>query len=117
MAFDIFQVELDLFVEGYVGAAADLPDAGQAGRDAESAAVGQRVLRDLRDPGWARTDQRHVAFEHAQQLGQFIAIKPVIADLTIKSLAARGMKAWIAGSIHAQSGPGAAALEGNYRTR
>jgi phosphoribosylformylglycinamidine cyclo-ligase len=44
-------------------------------------------------------------------------VDPAIADLTIKSLAARGMKAWIAGSIHAQNGPGAAALEGNYLTR
>ena len=50
-------------------------------------------------------------------IGMVAIVDPAIADLTIKSLAARGMKAWVAGSIHAQSGPGAAALEGNYLTR
>lgn len=50
-------------------------------------------------------------------IGMVAIIDPAIADLTIKSLAARGMKAWVAGSIHAQSGLGAAALEGTYLTR
>ena len=50
-------------------------------------------------------------------IGMVAVIDPSIADLTIKSLAARGMKAWVAGSIQAQSGPGAAALEGTYLTR
>jgi phosphoribosylformylglycinamidine cyclo-ligase len=50
-------------------------------------------------------------------IGMVAITDPSIADLTIKSLAARGMKAWVAGSIHAQSGPGAAALEGTYLTR
>jgi phosphoribosylformylglycinamidine cyclo-ligase len=50
-------------------------------------------------------------------IGMVAIVDPTIADLTIRSLAARGMKAWVAGLIHAQSGPGAAALEGNYRTR
>jgi phosphoribosylformylglycinamidine cyclo-ligase len=50
-------------------------------------------------------------------IGMVAIIDPSIADLSIKSLAARGMKAWVAGSIHAQSGPGAAALEGTYLTR
>ena len=50
-------------------------------------------------------------------IGMVAVIDPSIADLSIKSLAARGMKAWVAGSIHAQSGPGAAALEGTYLTR
>ena len=50
-------------------------------------------------------------------IGMVAIVDPAIADLTIRSLAARGMKAWVAGSIHAQNGPRAAALEGNYRTR
>lgn len=50
-------------------------------------------------------------------IGMVAIVDPEIADLVIRSLAARGMKAWVAGSIHAQSGPGAAALEGNYLTR
>ena len=50
-------------------------------------------------------------------IGMVAIVDPAIADLTIRSLAARGMKAWVAGLIHAQSGPGAATLEGNYLTR
>ncbi len=50
-------------------------------------------------------------------IGMVAIVDPAIADLTIKSLAARGMKAWTAGLIHAQNGPGAATLEGNYLTR
>ena len=50
-------------------------------------------------------------------IGMVAIIDAEIADLTIKSLAARGMKAWVAGSIHAQNGPGAATLEGTYLTR
>jgi phosphoribosylformylglycinamidine cyclo-ligase len=50
-------------------------------------------------------------------IGMVAIVDPAIADLSIKSLAARGMKAWVAGTIHAQSGPGAAALEGTYLTR
>jgi len=50
-------------------------------------------------------------------IGMVAILDPKIADLAIRSLAARGMKAWVSGSIHAQNGPGSAALEGNYRTR
>jgi phosphoribosylformylglycinamidine cyclo-ligase len=50
-------------------------------------------------------------------IGMVAIVDPSIADLSIKSLAARGMKAWVAGSIHAQSGPGVVALEGTYLTR
>jgi phosphoribosylformylglycinamidine cyclo-ligase len=50
-------------------------------------------------------------------IGMVAIVDPAIADLAIRSMAARGMKAWVAGSIHPQSGPGAAALEGNYLTR
>ena len=50
-------------------------------------------------------------------VGMVAIVDPAIADLSIKSLAARGMKAWVAGSINTQSGPGVAALEGNYLTR
>jgi phosphoribosylformylglycinamidine cyclo-ligase len=50
-------------------------------------------------------------------VGMVAIVAPSIADLTIRSLGARGMTAWVAGSIHAQSGHGAAALEGIYLTR
>jgi phosphoribosylformylglycinamidine cyclo-ligase len=50
-------------------------------------------------------------------IGMVAVVDPAIADLTVSSLAARGMKAWVAGSVQAQSGPGASALEGNYKKR
>lgn len=50
-------------------------------------------------------------------IGMVAILDPKIADLVIRSLAARGMKAWVSGSIRAQNGPGSAALEGKYRTR
>ena len=50
-------------------------------------------------------------------IGMVAVVDPAIADLAISSLAARGMKAWVAGSIQAHSGPGASALEGNYKKR
>lgn len=39
------------------------------------------------------------------------------ADLAIRALAARGMRAWIAGEILAGDGPGGASLEGSYASR
>jgi phosphoribosylformylglycinamidine cyclo-ligase len=50
-------------------------------------------------------------------IGMVAVVDPAIADLTVSSFAARGMKAWVAGSVQAQSGPGASALEGNYKKR
>jgi len=50
-------------------------------------------------------------------IGMVAVVDPAIADLTVTSLAARGMKAWVAGLVQAQSGPGASALEGNYKKR
>jgi len=51
-------------------------------------------------------------------VGMVAIVGPDSADLTIKALAARGMQAWVAGSVSATT-PGAArsALEGRYRKR
>jgi phosphoribosylformylglycinamidine cyclo-ligase len=51
-------------------------------------------------------------------VGMLAIVGPDSADLTIKALAARGMQAWVAGSVSATT-PGAArsALEGGYRKR
>jgi phosphoribosylformylglycinamidine cyclo-ligase len=51
-------------------------------------------------------------------VGMVAIVGPDSADLTIKALAARGMQAWVAGSVSATT-PGAArsALEGGYRKR
>jgi phosphoribosylformylglycinamidine cyclo-ligase len=51
-------------------------------------------------------------------VGMIAIVGPDSADLTIKAIAARGMQAWVAGSVSATT-PGAArsALEGGYRKR
>ena len=51
-------------------------------------------------------------------VGMIAIVGPDSADLTIKALAARGMQAWVAGSVSATT-PGAtrSALEGGYRKR
>jgi phosphoribosylformylglycinamidine cyclo-ligase len=49
-------------------------------------------------------------------VGMVAIVDPSTADLTIKALAARGMQAWIAGSVGATTPGGArSALEGTYR--
>jgi phosphoribosylformylglycinamidine cyclo-ligase len=50
-------------------------------------------------------------------VGMVAIVDPSIGDLAIKSLAARGMKAWVAGRIERHVGPGASSLEGQYKTR
>jgi phosphoribosylformylglycinamidine cyclo-ligase len=50
-------------------------------------------------------------------VGMAAIVDPSIGDLAIKSLAARGMKAWVAGRIERHVGPGASSLEGQYKTR
>jgi phosphoribosylformylglycinamidine cyclo-ligase len=50
-------------------------------------------------------------------IGMVAIVEPSKGDLVLASLAARGMKAWVSGSIHPQKGPGASALEGRYKTR
>ncbi len=50
-------------------------------------------------------------------VGMVAIVDPSVGDLAIKSLAARGMKAWVAGRIERHVGPGASSLEGQYKTR
>jgi phosphoribosylformylglycinamidine cyclo-ligase len=54
-------------------------------------------------------------------VGMVAVLAPESADLALKSLSARGMKAWIAGSVGQvptpSSGSGGAALEGTYQAR
>lgn len=47
-------------------------------------------------------------------IGMSAIMAPEVAELSIKALAARGMKAWVAGSIRAGSGSGSSILEGTY---
>jgi phosphoribosylformylglycinamidine cyclo-ligase len=45
-------------------------------------------------------------------------VDPGVAELTIASLAARGMKAWVAGEVETTPGTrGSAALAGTYKSR
>jgi len=55
-------------------------------------------------------------------IGMAAIVAPEAADLTIRSLAARGMKAWAAGEIQpnltaSSAQNGAAALEASFATR
>ena len=53
-------------------------------------------------------------------IGMVAIVAPDHADRALKSLSARGMQAWIAGSVKksgSNTAPGAAALEGAYRAR
>jgi phosphoribosylformylglycinamidine cyclo-ligase len=51
-------------------------------------------------------------------------VDPEVADLTLRSLAARGMKAWIAGEVRSNAGDSSSSqaqirstLEGTYQAR
>ncbi len=51
-------------------------------------------------------------------IGMVAVIDPSQADLALKSLAARGMKAWVAGVVMGRNGTEPrSALEGTYRAR
>jgi len=53
-------------------------------------------------------------------IGMVAIVSPDHADRALKTLAARGMKAWMAGTVQASSqpaAPGASALEGTYKAR
>lgn len=50
-------------------------------------------------------------------IGMSAIVSPESADLAIKALAARGMRAWIAGEIVEKEGSGGSSLEGSYASR
>ncbi|MBC7463542.1 MAG: phosphoribosylformylglycinamidine cyclo-ligase [Actinobacteria bacterium] len=50
-------------------------------------------------------------------VGMVAVIDPASADLSLKSLAARGMRAWIAGEIVLRGDSGGSTLEGSYQAR
>ena len=68
---DVVEVEPDRLVPGQVGAAGDLPQAGDAGADQQPA---PDVAEEVAVVGGQRTraDQRHLALEHVDQLGQLV---------------------------------------------
>jgi phosphoribosylformylglycinamidine cyclo-ligase len=51
-------------------------------------------------------------------IGMVAIVDPSVAELTIASLAARGMRAWAAGRVDSTPGTGgSAALAGTYKSR
>jgi len=50
-------------------------------------------------------------------IGMVAILDPLAADLALRSLAARGMKAWVCGKIERRTAETAAALVGNYQAR
>ncbi len=71
-AFDIFDVEPDLLVEGELGAASDLPEAGQAGGNLQTASIFVGVKLDFARQGRPGADEGHIALEDIDQLGQLV---------------------------------------------
>jgi phosphoribosylformylglycinamidine cyclo-ligase len=52
-------------------------------------------------------------------IGMVAIVAPAHADRALATLAARGMKAWVCGSVQKRQSPGdlGAILEGNYKAR
>ena len=50
-------------------------------------------------------------------IGMVAIVDSLAADLTLRSLAARGMKAWVCGKIERRTAESGAALVGNYQAR
>ncbi|MCX6435406.1 MAG: hypothetical protein NTY21_04915, partial [Actinobacteria bacterium] len=50
-------------------------------------------------------------------VGMVAVVAPDRADLAVKSLAARGMKAWVCGELFSGSAPVSVTLEGTYLPR
>ena len=50
-------------------------------------------------------------------IGMVAILDPLAADLALRSLAARGMKAWVCGKIERRTAAGGAALVGTYQER
>ena len=50
-------------------------------------------------------------------VGMVAVVAPEVADLTLRSLAARGMKAWIAGEVRSNGASARSTLEGTYQAR
>jgi len=50
-------------------------------------------------------------------IGMVAIVDSLSADLALRSLAARGMKAWVCGKIERRTAESGAALVGNYQAR
>ena len=62
----------DPVLEADVGAAADLPEAGQAGHDGQPAALPGSEAGHFADVQRPRPHQRHLPQEHVEQLRRFV---------------------------------------------
>src|SRR5262245_2178686 len=70
--FDVVNIELDHLLERQAVAPADLRQAGQARFYVKPFAVPGLIAFDLIRNGRARADQRHLAFEDVEDLGQLV---------------------------------------------
>src|SRR5262249_2216607 len=70
--FDVINIELRHLLERQTVTPADLRQAGQTGFDVQTFSVPGFITFDLIWNGRARTDQRHLAFEDVEDLGQLV---------------------------------------------
>src|SRR5947207_10243882 len=72
MSFDVLHIEQDLAGKINFTPSADLPEAGNAGLDEQSAAIRQAVESDFARHGRARSDEGHIADQNIVELRQLI---------------------------------------------
>ena len=72
MAVDVLHIERDLLIKGQFAAAADLPDAGEAGLDIETPTVGEGIAGDLGGDRRARPHQGHISMQDAPELRKLV---------------------------------------------
>ena len=69
---DVPDVELDPLLPGDAGAALDLGPAGDPGPDLVAAVLARRVVVDLGGDRRARADDRHLAAQDVDQVGDLV---------------------------------------------
>jgi hypothetical protein len=70
--FDVFEIEGDVAVEGWMVAGFYLPEACDARSGFETAEIFELILFDLGRKGRARANEAHIAFENVPKLREFI---------------------------------------------
>lgn len=85
--FNVAYIQRDVAIKGWILSGLNLPEARDTRSHVEPTEMGELVLTDFADEGWARTDDAHGAIEYVKKLGQFV--KGVFAQVRSNSCDAR----------------------------